>query len=265
MIAALFDCDGTLFSAQFGRGLMQYASEQGDPKAVRAYYRVMLIPHILRSLKLISRERYHRPLISNLARMIAGWDESDADKGFDWVVNEYLLPTQFTEPVNRLNGHLNEGHRVILVSGILKPALDRVGSYYNASDVIGTKPEFIDGHYTGQIVPPPIMGKAKASLVLELLSKQTDEINWADSYAYADSYLDRDLLNLVLQLIRTIIYGNSAINLVGRCLMSELTRDKYFYRENVIHPFGFRLMKCKAFMAANSLQVDGLPHVARKT
>ena len=197
MIVALFDCDGTLFSAQFGRGLMKYASEQGDPKTVRKYYRIMLLPHILRSIKLISKERYHKPLIRNLALMIESWDAQEAEKGFRWVVEEYLLPTQFHQPAEILKRHLEKGHQVVLVSGILKPALEMVGKYYRAVETIGTVPEFKDQRYTGSTLPPAVMGRAKADLVMELFGQKGERVDWNNSYAYADSFLDREMMMLV--------------------------------------------------------------------
>ena len=94
MIAALFDCDGTLFSAQFGRGLIECAKTRGRKGTVRAYYLSLLGPYLLITSKLITQETFSRKLMANLAWFIKGWDDKEAQAAFTWLVHDYLLPTQ---------------------------------------------------------------------------------------------------------------------------------------------------------------------------
>lgn len=160
-IAALFDCDGTLYSAQFGRGLLKYASEHQRKGAVRTYYTVILLPYILNKFGLSTDEKYLRPLIANLARLIRGMSEQEAEEVFQWVVHEYLLPTQRPDIVARLNEHQLQGHKVVLVSGVFIPVLERLAHSFGADGFVGTQIEVRKGHYTGHIIPPVITGNEK--------------------------------------------------------------------------------------------------------
>ena len=120
-IAALFDCDGTLYAAQYGRGLMKYAAQFGHKWAVRRYYASLMIPYYLRKAKLIGEEAYHRPLTARMAWMVKGMSEEEFRKLSDCLITEYLLPTERPEVVARLRDHQSKGHIVLLVSAQLHP------------------------------------------------------------------------------------------------------------------------------------------------
>jgi HAD superfamily hydrolase (TIGR01490 family) len=197
MIAAIFDCDGTIYSARFGRGLLKYASDHGGEKAVRSYYAALLVPHLLRKFKIISQEAYQKPLIEKLAWLVKGWDEKESQAGFSWVVHEYLLKTGYEEVLRRLKDHQARGHHVILISGVLTPALEILGAHLDTDATIGTKIEEQDGVYTGRIIPPVISGDVKAREARAYFASNLQEIDWAGSFAYADSLIDRPILDMV--------------------------------------------------------------------
>lgn len=196
-IAALFDCDGTLYSAQYGRGLMKYASQNGHKRAVRAYYASLLPLVILRKLKLIPEESFHRPLTSRMPWMIKGMSPEEFHDLGDCMYREYLLPTQRNEVIARLRDHQSRGHMVLLVSAQLLPTLEILGDHYKADGVVGTKVELKNGRYTGKFVPPVITGTDKDRYAREFFTTRNIEIDWEASYAYADSITDSGLLNMV--------------------------------------------------------------------
>ncbi|HJS29689.1 MAG TPA: HAD-IB family hydrolase [Anaerolineales bacterium] len=197
MIAAFFDCDGTLYSSQFGRGLLQYASDNGGDKAVRNYYAALLLPYLMRRARLISQETFQRPLIGKLARLVKGWDVQESRAGFGWVVHEYLLQSRHPEVVERLHDHQVRGHMVVLISGVFVPALKILGEELGVSELIGTRLEENLGNFTGRIIPPVVSGREKVAQLYDHLSEGQTEIDWAASYAYADSVTDEALLRLV--------------------------------------------------------------------
>jgi len=196
-IVALFDCDGTLYTAQFGRGLLNYASEHGRKGAVRAYYASILIPYTLSKLKLIHEEKRLRPVIANLARLFRGLSEQDGDAVFDWITYEYLLPTQRQDVIARLREHQAQGHTVTLVSGSFLPALKRIAQSLGATGFVGTQVETQNGRYTGRILPPVMTGNDKDHYTREFFSSLGVEVDWDASYAYADSITDQGLFDLV--------------------------------------------------------------------
>ncbi|MGE5373750.1 MAG: HAD family hydrolase [Bacteroidota bacterium] len=196
-IAALFDCDGTLYSAQYGRGLMKFASERGHKGAVRAYYASLLPLIVLRKFKLITDEQFHRPLTSRMPWMIKGMSTEEFRDLGDCLYRDYLLPTERTEVVEHLRDHQSKGHAVLLVSAQLLPTLEILGDHYKADGVVGTNVELESGRYTGRIVPPVITGTDKDLYAREFFSRRKIEIDWEASYAYADSITDTGLLGMV--------------------------------------------------------------------
>ena len=62
---------------------------------------------------------------------------------------------------------------------------------------IGTKIEFKNGRYTGRIIPPVITGADKDRYAREYFSSKGIDVDWDASYAYADSFTDTGLLNMV--------------------------------------------------------------------
>ena len=169
--AALFDCDGTLYAAQFGRGLMAYAKNHGRKGAVRAYYASIFFPYILGKFGLLKPEKSHRPLISHMAKLIQGLSKKEADKEFDWILQNYLLPTQRTDVISRLHDHQTQGHAVVLVSGVLAPALARIAQFFGASGFVGTHVEVRNSQYTGRIIPPVITGEDTAPFIAGTIAR----------------------------------------------------------------------------------------------
>ena len=196
-VAALFDCDGTLYSAQYGRGLMKYAADRGHKTAVRLYYASLLPLIALRKFKLISDEQFHRPLTSRMAWMVKGMSEHDFRDLSECMFREYILPRERTEVVARLRDHQSKGHAVLLVSAQLLPSLEILGDHYKADGVVGTKLELRDDRYTGKIIPPVITGEDKDRYSRLFFSARKLEVDWDSSYAYADSITDTSLLNIV--------------------------------------------------------------------
>ena len=197
IIAALFDCDGTLFAAQYGRGLMKYSSDHGRKGITRAYYASLALPYFLNKYGLLSDETFNRIVTSRLAWMVKGMTEKEFVYASEWIVNEHALPTERSEVIARLRDHQSNGHMILLVSGWLTPSLKLLGTHYKVDGVVGTKLEMKDGHYTGRIIPPVITGADKDRYVRDFLSNNDLEIDWSSSYAYADSITDTGLFNLV--------------------------------------------------------------------
>ena len=195
MIVALFDSDGTLYSNQMGFGMMKYEEMNGRRNRARLYYASLMPGYFLNKSGLMKPERFQRSLIMGLTRFFKGSNIEDGMSLFHWVVFEYLLPAKRTEVANRLKEHQEKGHRVVIVSGSFTPCLELIGEHFRVIDLIGTPVEIQNERYTGKIIPPLITGIAKAEKIRELLS--TQDVDWSSSYAYGDSFTDRDMLQLV--------------------------------------------------------------------
>ena len=63
MIGAFFDVDGTLYTANMWRGLMQYVAEHGGKIRTRLYFARNIPYYCLRKLKLIGEEDFRKPWV----------------------------------------------------------------------------------------------------------------------------------------------------------------------------------------------------------
>lgn len=197
MIVALFDSDGTLYTGQFGRGLMKYSSEHGRRFFAWRYYASILPAYILYKAKLASWETLQRPLLANLSGMLQGLDQQQATQALTWLLLEYLLPTQRADVMKRLREHQAQGHKVMIVSGMFTHAAEILREHIQADGALGTQAEFINGRFTGRSVLPVMSGATKASQVHEFARTRGWEVDWSASYAYGDSFTDHHMLELV--------------------------------------------------------------------
>ena len=197
MIVALFDSDGTLYSNQMGWGMMKYEEMNGRRNRARLYYASLMPGYFLNKSGLMKPERFQHSLISGLTRFFKGSSVEDGMSLFTWVVHEYLLPSRRADIVERLNKHQAQGHLVVIASGSFMPCLDMIGEHFGVDHLIGTQVEVRSERYTGKITPPLITGIAKAEKIRELLSTRGVNVDWSSSYAYGDSFTDRNMLELV--------------------------------------------------------------------
>ena len=197
MIVALFDSDGTLYSNQQGRGMLKYLETHGRRTSAQLYYASLFPALLLHKLKLMPIDRLQQFFTVRLSWLVKGMDLQQGEAMFDWVAQEYLLPTGRSDTAERLQRHQAQGHTVAIVSAMFVPCLKSIAGHFGVKDLIGTQLEVRDGHYTGRIVPPLISGAAKAEQARQLLSAHGGEIDWGSSYAYGDSFTDRDMLRLV--------------------------------------------------------------------
>jgi HAD superfamily hydrolase (TIGR01490 family) len=123
--------------------------------------------------------------------------EEESEDVFEWVVYEYLLPTQRPDVINRLHEHQLQGHKVVLVSGVFMPVLERLAQAFGVDGFVGTQVEFRNGQYTGHIIPPVITGNDKSRYTREFFSSRSMDVDWDASYAYTDSITDQSLFALV--------------------------------------------------------------------
>lgn len=197
MIAALFDIEGTLFTNPMGRGFIEYAILSGRRLQAWAYFSSLMPRYLLHKLGWIPEVMLHRPAIERMAWLLRGYDLDQAAAAFDWVVHDFILPSGRQDVLQRLEDHRRQGHLILIVSSGLLPCLERIGEHLNANGVVGTALEFDGDHYTGGIVPPPMIGHEKGIHARRFFEQQGIAIDWDESYAYADSIHDLSMLELV--------------------------------------------------------------------
>jgi len=197
MIVALFDSDGTLYTGQFGRGLMKYSAEHGRRLYAWRYYVSIMPTYFLYKAKLGNLGTLQRNLLVGLSGMLQGLNCEQTDAALTWLVREYLLPTQRPDVMAKLKEHQSKGHKIIIISGMLMPAAEILRDALQADGAIGTQSEFVDGRYTGKTIMPHISGQTKVDKVRELFKECDWDVDLVASYAYGDSITDQNMLSLV--------------------------------------------------------------------
>jgi HAD superfamily hydrolase (TIGR01490 family) len=197
MIGAFFDVDGTLYNANIWRGLIQYVAEHGRRTRTRLYLARNMPYYYLRKLKLISEQGFRKPWVLNLGWLVQDWDAAQGNAAFRWTAEQFIQPTAQNDVIARLRDHAAQGHVILLVSAMLTPSLKILGDALGVTGVVGTDIEFANGRFTGRVLPPVCMGAEKERRAHQWLRTRGIAIDFAASYAYADSISDLQLLQMV--------------------------------------------------------------------
>jgi HAD superfamily hydrolase (TIGR01490 family) len=142
---------------------------------------------------LVSQETFYQAWGSTMSWMVRGWTPDQAQAVFEQLTEEHILPNLRADIVPLLQQHRDQGHEVALVSGTSAPWLDLVARKVGVPRAIGTPLESQDGRYTGRILPPLCQGPGKPVRAREYFARESLVVDWAGSYAYADSGTDLPL------------------------------------------------------------------------
>jgi HAD superfamily hydrolase (TIGR01490 family) len=186
-IAAIFDVDGTLVAGDsLERIFMRFLWRRGELKARD------LAGFAAGALSALATGR--SPLKANKS-YLRGKDASHlrrlARECFELEIAPDLLP----DAIDRLRWHQNAGHLVILLSGALDLLLEPLAEHLGVSARIGSELEVEGRFLTGRIVGLHPYGVAKAECLMAM--NRIGLFNVKRSFAYADSYADRHLLDYI--------------------------------------------------------------------
>jgi HAD superfamily hydrolase (TIGR01490 family) len=198
VIAALFDFDGTLYTGHIWQDLVrELRVTRRQRRWVVAYVarNMALLP--LYKVGLMSQETFYRAWGETMGWLIRGWTAKEAQILFEKLTGEQVLPNLRPEVLALLRQHQEQGHLVALVSGTVAPWLEIVARRLNVDHAIGTPLVERDGRYTGSIVRPLCQGRGKPERVRSYAAQNGFEIDWVNSFAYADSGTDLPLLHQV--------------------------------------------------------------------
>ena len=129
--------------------------------------------------------------------LIKGFSELEARECFAWVRDNYFSVLMRPDMLALMQKHKSQGDKVLLLSGMFQEFLEVEGERLGADYAIGTRLELKDGTYSGKIIKPLCFGDNKARLLQEFILNKQLAVDFARSTAYADSYYDRPVFNLV--------------------------------------------------------------------
>jgi HAD superfamily hydrolase (TIGR01490 family) len=195
MILAVFDLDGTLISGSVLEGLIHHHRGHRTnrlPLYVFIGSHMLLWPWV--RLGLVPEAWAREMWASHMGWPLRGWTPERAAQAFTWIAEQYVAPRVDAEVLARLREHERAGHRVILLSGTPSPLLDAIGQSLGISDSVGTPLIVRNGRYTGASLSPACQGAHKVTRLKQHLSEAANGVDWAHSFAYADSHTDIPVL-----------------------------------------------------------------------
>lgn len=195
--AAFFDVDGTLTDIRVWEGILEYFQKRGLRKWTHRIYWSYHFPiYLLRKLGLISEGSFRKPWAAHLAWYFRGFSPSETEDIWTWVSHEFLANHWRTDILNLLNQHKQSNDLVMLVSAGPEPLIMYIAHEIGADFGIGTELEIKETKFTGRSIKPVCINEYKAQKVKITLQKHGLAIELADSFAYADSISDQQLLEL---------------------------------------------------------------------
>ncbi len=109
---------------------------------------------------------------------------------------ETVLPELISENLReRIKALKKQGYEIILLSGSLQPLVDQIKEIVQADIAIGVELEENAGRITGNIRGIYPFSGHKLDALFQRINP--DEVDWIDSWAFADRYADLPILNLV--------------------------------------------------------------------
>lgn len=197
-VAAFFDIDGTLTSDNVWKGQMAFFKQRRERQWTHQLFLATHFPlAFLRPLRLLSEAGFRRVWASHLPWYFRGYDASQMHTLAEWVAHEFVARITREEVLARVRHHLGHGHVVALVSGAPAPIVAAIARMWGVPHALGSPAEFREGRYTGSMAGPPCIDAQKALDARRYLSGNDLDVDLAASYAYADSYSDLGLFEMV--------------------------------------------------------------------
>jgi HAD superfamily hydrolase (TIGR01490 family) len=194
---AIFDLDGTLVTSHLWLGIVKHHLKTKENLFSVFWY---LFSHVALApfwkMKLIPTEKYYKSWGQDLALTMKGIKTDRAKAIFEWLVDQYLLPSSKKNVLEKLKKHQEEGFLTILTSGSFQELVKIIANRLDIDFAIGTELEKKSDEFSGKIVPPFCFGQGKAEKVKNFLSEKNLKINFKESFVYSDSFFDLPILEM---------------------------------------------------------------------
>ncbi len=192
MKASFFDVDGTLVRTNLVHPTWFYLTHQRSPWSSMA----RVAKTLARAPLLALSERADRRLFNErLFEAYAGMSHDRLHLLADEAYETVLKPALYKGARDLVQRSVQEGHRVVLVSGALDFLMQRLARDVGAHDVIANTLEMQRNQATGKLVPPVVAGPEKAALLRRYAQQRA--LDLGQCHAYSDSYSDVPMLSVV--------------------------------------------------------------------
>jgi HAD superfamily hydrolase (TIGR01490 family) len=109
------------------------------------------------------------------------------------VLGDALLHRVMPEATRQIRRHREAGHRTVLITGAVDLHVEPLSVLFD--EVVASRMHATDGVLTGFLETPPMVDEARAAWLQQYAQRHGLQLD--RSYAYADSYSDRPLLEAV--------------------------------------------------------------------
>jgi len=192
---AIFDFDGTLYKHETFQTMMNHLKEHPKYGYRYKYFLLRIFPsYIASKLNLYPKQRMNKNAMKYYVNALAGLTKKEADNFFKDIADIFI--DHFNEKVvQRLHEHLRNDDYLMLVSGAYVPLLRQATKQYPFHQVVGTKIHYKKGQIKKHRTIDHIQGERKKETIQNIL--KLDQVDWKNSFAYADSYTDMPVFELV--------------------------------------------------------------------
>ncbi|MCL4523886.1 MAG: HAD-IB family hydrolase [Acidobacteria bacterium] len=191
-IGAFFDIDGTLVRPpSLEKRFLRYLRWRGDIGWTNfAHCAGPLLRETSRGI-LGSEWNGLECAAANCKTYLTGVPTAAMDAWLGWLARHPV--ERVPEALRRMEWHAQQGHRIFLLSGTLKPLAEAVARLMPLEvEVCATELECENGRYTGRVRGEAVCGPAKARAMERMAAEFSPDL--ARSYAYGDSFADRWML-----------------------------------------------------------------------
>lgn len=187
--AAFFDLDHTLLARSSGELYVRAMREQG---LLSAWHLAKILAYsFLYRMNLLEPEA----LVARFAARYSGVPEEEVIAFCEQWFQDSVRGQLYSECIQKIREHESEGHVPALLTAATVYVAGPTGRFLGISSVLCTRPEVVDGRFTGRIVEPICHGKGK--LYWARLFCEEEDIDLASSYFYTDSIRDLPTLEAV--------------------------------------------------------------------
>lgn len=187
-IGVFIDIDHTLYKGYSQKDFIRFLHEKGAISSADMHHIFAWLGE--ESLHMIS----HREMMDKIMGLMEGWSIKDVKKYAKQFFNEYAKEHIESHILPHIKDHQEAGHHIVIVSEVITSLAEEFGSYISADAVLSTRLETDKKIYTGKILHLN-RGKGKAQSAKAYAKERGFRLE--HSYAYADSYTDTPIFNLV--------------------------------------------------------------------
>jgi len=198
-VIAVFDLEGTLcrVGGLLWRELIKRQLEHrcGLVRVIaHVLYQVLLA--LLYRARLINTRRVRLTVTKDLASLFKALHQEQFEQVCELISGK--LVTRLRPDIHAiLKAHRQQGHKVVLTSGMFQPFLEALGRRLGVDFSLGTKLEKKGSYYTGRLSGPVCFDVQRVSMLRERIRQAGLEVDLGRSYAYGDTIGDKPVLEMV--------------------------------------------------------------------